>query len=69
MSNITLLTIPLSPRTAYWQTFDPYVIPLLDAPMDLRRFEEMDTSGSAASAHYHEEAKGDPSVGDMYRES
>ncbi|KUI73683.1 hypothetical protein VM1G_09387 [Cytospora mali] len=28
----------------YWQTFDPYVIPLLDRPMDLRRFEELDTS-------------------------
>ncbi|KUI57716.1 hypothetical protein VP1G_05058 [Cytospora mali] len=28
----------------YWKTFDPYVIPLLDRPMDLRRFEELDTS-------------------------
>ncbi|CAK3944103.1 Hypothetical predicted protein [Lecanosticta acicola] len=28
----------------YWQTFDPYVIPLLDRPMDLRRFNELDTS-------------------------
>ncbi|TVY49378.1 hypothetical protein LOCC1_G000833 [Lachnellula occidentalis] len=28
----------------YWQTFDPYVIPLLDRPMDLRRHEELDTS-------------------------
>jgi len=28
----------------YWKTFDPYVIPLLDGPMDLRRFEELDTS-------------------------
>jgi hypothetical protein len=28
----------------YWQTFDPYVIPLLEKPMDLRRFEELDTS-------------------------
>ncbi|KAG2502557.1 hypothetical protein JM18_009640 [Phytophthora kernoviae] len=25
-------------------TFDPYVIPLLDQPMDLRRFNELDTS-------------------------
>ena len=24
----------------YWKTFDPYVVPLLDGPMDLRRFEE-----------------------------
>lgn len=55
--------------TAYWQTFDPYVLPLLDAPMDLRRFEELDTTTTPASAHYHEAAKGDPSVGDMYNES
>ncbi|GAM83099.1 hypothetical protein ANO11243_010850 [Dothideomycetidae sp. 11243] len=25
----------------YWQTFDPYVKPLLERPMDLRRYEEM----------------------------
>lgn len=28
----------------YWQTFDPYVKPLLDREMDLRRFNELDTS-------------------------
>ncbi|CAN8103786.1 unnamed protein product [Discula destructiva] len=28
----------------YWKTFDPYVIPLLEKPMDLRRAEELDTS-------------------------
>ncbi|KAH8888202.1 hypothetical protein GQ53DRAFT_843604 [Thozetella sp. PMI_491] len=28
----------------YWKTFDPYVIPLLERPMDLRRAEELDTS-------------------------
>ncbi|BFZ65159.1 hypothetical protein YB2330_006322 [Saitoella coloradoensis] len=28
----------------YWKTFDPYVLPLLAEPMDLRRFEELDTS-------------------------
>ncbi|KAK0274295.1 hypothetical protein LTR91_020168 [Friedmanniomyces endolithicus] len=28
----------------YWQTFDKYVIPLLDKPMDLRRYNELDTS-------------------------
>jgi len=28
----------------YWKTFDPYVIPLLDRPMDLRRHEELDTT-------------------------
>ncbi|KAF2721347.1 hypothetical protein K431DRAFT_284952 [Polychaeton citri CBS 116435] len=27
----------------YWQTFDKYVIPLLAAPMDLRRLNELDT--------------------------
>ena len=25
-------------------SFDPYVLPLLDRPMDLRRHEELDTS-------------------------
>lgn len=28
----------------YWKTFDPYVIPLLERDMDLRRFNELDTS-------------------------
>jgi hypothetical protein len=28
----------------YWKTFDPYVVPLLARPMDLRRHEELDTS-------------------------
>ncbi|TVY73565.1 hypothetical protein LSUE1_G005277 [Lachnellula suecica] len=28
----------------YWKTFDPYVVPLLDRRMDLRRHEELDTS-------------------------
>lgn len=28
----------------YWQTFDKYVIPLLDRDMDLRRLNELDTS-------------------------
>lgn len=28
----------------YWKTFDPYVVPLLDKEMDLRRFHELDTS-------------------------
>ena len=26
----------------YWKTFDPFVIPLLEKPMDLRRYEELD---------------------------
>jgi quinol monooxygenase YgiN len=30
----------------YWKTFDPFVLPLLEKPMDLRRFEELDTSVS-----------------------
>jgi quinol monooxygenase YgiN len=29
----------------YWKTFDPYVIPLLEKPMDLRRFEELVPEG------------------------
>lgn len=28
----------------YWLTFDPYVVPLLEGKMDLRRHEELDTS-------------------------
>lgn len=28
----------------YWKTFDPYVKPLLEGDMDLRRYEELDTS-------------------------
>ncbi|KAL8293776.1 hypothetical protein RQP46_000477 [Phenoliferia psychrophenolica] len=28
----------------YWLTFDPYVIPLLDGPMDLTRWEELPVS-------------------------
>lgn len=28
----------------YWKTFDPYVLPLLEKPMDLRRHEELDMS-------------------------
>ncbi|KAH7113272.1 hypothetical protein B0J11DRAFT_446288 [Dendryphion nanum] len=27
----------------YWKTFDPYVIPLLEKDMDLRRAEELET--------------------------
>ncbi|KAH9826287.1 Antibiotic biosynthesis monooxygenase [Teratosphaeria destructans] len=33
-----------SQKSSYWQTFDQYVLPLLDRPMDLRRFHELDTS-------------------------
>jgi hypothetical protein len=40
------------------------VIPLLDAPMDLRRFEEMDTS---KQGHLHEDAMADPTVSTMYQ--
>ncbi|KAB8277425.1 hypothetical protein BDV30DRAFT_234757 [Aspergillus minisclerotigenes] len=29
----------------YWKTFDPYVIPLLEKDMDLRRFEELVPEG------------------------
>ncbi|KAI5860112.1 hypothetical protein GGS23DRAFT_249564 [Durotheca rogersii] len=26
----------------YWRTFDPFVVPLLERPMDLRRYEELE---------------------------
>jgi hypothetical protein len=32
----------------YWKPFDPYVLPLLEKPMDLRRYEERDTSKDVA---------------------
>ncbi|KAF2732587.1 hypothetical protein EJ04DRAFT_535938 [Polyplosphaeria fusca] len=51
----------------YWKTFDPYVNPLLDKPMDLRRCNELDTGAAAAAgAHVHEDARGDVSLGSMY---
>lgn len=53
----------------YWKTFDPYVLPLLAAPMDLRRLEEMDTGATAASAHYHQDALGDTTVANMYKDA
>lgn len=28
----------------YWQTFDKYVVPLLSQPIELRRFNELDTT-------------------------
>ncbi|KAH9861470.1 hypothetical protein J1614_011217 [Plenodomus biglobosus] len=28
----------------YWKTFDPYVLPLLEEPMDLRRLGELEGS-------------------------
>ena len=37
--------------------------------MDLRRLNELDTSGGAAGAHYHEDAKGDPTVSTMYEDA
>ncbi|KAF2114005.1 hypothetical protein BDV96DRAFT_495126 [Lophiotrema nucula] len=53
----------------YWKTFDPYVNPLLDEPMDLRRFNELDTTGTTAAAHYHEDARADTSVGTMFEDA
>jgi hypothetical protein len=35
--------------------------------MDLRRLEELDTSGESRSAHYHEDAQADASVSSMYQ--
>jgi hypothetical protein len=37
--------------------------------MDLRRLEELDTSGGAAGAHYHEDARADVSVTSMYADA
>ncbi|KAF1849130.1 uncharacterized protein K460DRAFT_330797 [Cucurbitaria berberidis CBS 394.84] len=52
----------------YWKTFDPYVLPLLEKPMDLRRLEELDTTVASAGAHYHEDAvRQETSVGTMYQ--
>jgi hypothetical protein len=43
-------------------------MPLLAAPMDLKRLEELDTSVPAAGAHYHQDAiKADTTVTDMYK--
>jgi hypothetical protein len=56
----------------YWKTFDPYVLPLLDAPMDLRRFEEMDTSLNVLPGkgpHVHEDSLGDTTVSTMYQDA
>ncbi|KAJ4290628.1 hypothetical protein N0V90_010846 [Kalmusia sp. IMI 367209] len=65
----TIVERYLKESNPYWKTFDPYVNPLLDKPMDLRRFEELDTSVSAAGAHYHEDARGDTSVASMYNDT
>lgn len=35
--------------------------------MDLRRLEELDTGATSKSAHYHEDAQADASVGTMYQ--
>ncbi|KAF2660270.1 hypothetical protein K491DRAFT_701670 [Lophiostoma macrostomum CBS 122681] len=56
-------------QNPYWKTFDPDVNPLLEKPMDLRRFNELDTGGNAAGAHYHEDASADTTVTTMYKEA
>ena len=28
----------------YWKTFDPYIVPLLEKPIELHRHNEIDTS-------------------------
>lgn len=36
----------------YWKSFDPFVVPLLEKPMDLRRFEELEpVEGEEALLH------------------
>lgn len=44
MSSNSLQSQKYHLENPYWKTFDPYVIPLLEKPMDLRRHEELDTS-------------------------
>lgn len=44
MSSNSLQSQKYHLENPYWKTFDPYVIPLLAKPMDLRRHEELDTS-------------------------
>lgn len=39
-----ILNIRYHLENPYWQTFDPYVKPLLAKAMDLRRVVELDTS-------------------------
>jgi hypothetical protein len=53
----------------YWKTFDPYVNPLLEKPMDLRRLEELDTSMVSKQTHHHEDAVADTSVSTMYQDA
>jgi hypothetical protein len=71
--DVLLTCVPQSQKyhleNPYWKTFDPYVIPLLEKPMDLRRLVELDTSVPAKGAHYHEEALRDASVAEMYKGS
>lgn len=54
-------------QNPYWKTFDPYVNPLLDKPMDLRRLVELEPR--TAAAHYHEDAAKDTTLGEMYAEA
>lgn len=56
-------------QNPYWKTFDPEVNQLLEKPVELRRCNELDTSGNGAGAHYHEDARGDTSVTTMYADS
>ncbi len=43
MSNVHFKSQKYHLENPYWKTFDPYVMPLLEKPMDLRRHEELDT--------------------------
>ncbi|KAH7410135.1 hypothetical protein DE146DRAFT_339673 [Phaeosphaeria sp. MPI-PUGE-AT-0046c] len=56
----------------YWKTFDPYVLPLLAAPMDLRRLEEMETATNVLAGkgpHVHEDSLDDTTVSTMYQDA
>jgi hypothetical protein len=43
-AGLTLAGVQYHLENPYWKTFDPYVIPLLAKDMDLRRYNELDTS-------------------------
>ena len=44
MYKVLIISLRYHLENPYWQTFDKYVIPLLDRDMDLRRLNELDTT-------------------------
>lgn len=47
-ANVYLQSQKYHLENPYWKTFDPYVVPLLEKKMDLRRHVELDTSQDVA---------------------